>query len=246
MRRLLSGALGWISAALSLAALWGCGGDASASVTNDRVLVRVLGTQFRVVWFFHAVGAVPAIIATAAPTDGSQPLHSDSLPPSAVVDSATFNLPAPGVILNGTACSRSSTQPAASASCKPWTITGPGTVTDSTIIKLVLLPHSVTVIALVSSTQVPGDSNRCQFCAYAQTADSIFHPVTNNAGVAKCDSLLKTFPKWSLAVTRVPKRDAPRLWTLASNAVDITVLEPNTHRVLIAGGNHVGAIARAL
>jgi hypothetical protein len=230
MKRLASSLLGWLAAALTLLPLWSCNGASASPAPTTAVIVRVLGTQFRVYWFFRAVGPVPAIIATAGVTDNSQPLHSDSLPPTATVDSATFNLPAVGTTLTGTACSRSSQQTAAQASCKPWSVTGSGTVTDSTIIKLVLLPSHPTVIALTSPTQVPGDSNRVQFCCYAQTGDSVYHTVSNSAGIPKCDSTLKTFPKWSLTMRRVPGIQLSALYA----QVDITVLEPNTHRTMLA------------
>lgn len=131
----------------------GCGtASATARAETSAVAVACTASSCKITWYFHAVGPVPAIIATLSVT-GTTFLRTDTLPATATEDTATVAVSPGG---GGLACARSSTAPTPAASCKSWTAPG-AIVTDSVVVGIQLWPGPQPILA----------SHRQQFCLFS-------------------------------------------------------------------------------
>lgn len=157
-----------------VALIAGCA-TASAAVLADRAPVATgcdpAGTC-KVTWYFHAVGPVPAIVATISVT-GSSFLHTDTLPAGATQDTATVPVLPGG---SGVACARSSSAPASSASCRSWS--APGAVVVDSIGALSFLLDSATGTKVVALTSTIPAHRKGLFCTYGFCRYGSLHYVT--------------------------------------------------------------------
>lgn len=137
---------------LSLGIVGCSSASAMARAETSAAAVACTASSCKVTWYFHAVGPVPAIIATLSVT-GTTFLRTDTLPATATQDTATVAVSPGG---GGLACARSSAAPASAASCKSWTAPG-AIVTDSVVVGIQLWPGPQPILT----------SHRQQFCLFS-------------------------------------------------------------------------------